>query len=483
MPLLLFDYPSSYVRLVLRIYFTVLLLALAFLGRRCCAQRVRLRLYRRRSVNIRQMTGWLNGSDAAFAFLSFRASPAGWLGGMMIVASLLAIICDLAVSGLVVTVNVVSRCSFNISEPYTALSTVKTSDFELVENDSRLFKQITQAQAVNQANGGIDGIFRKVNTDPRFRADERDIIGSWICEATGQNMSSPAGSTPANIISSLQNVDLLFKASNSSCWALHGDGTTSSLFIWSASTYDYSRQPWEVRAAVDMIIPSQDEKIMSIYPCQMNTSDSDWTDWALKVTLPEVALSAWCYDVQGDLYSHGRLANTFDLQGNISAIIASGLNSIIMNSCAAWNGDGSPLVIQDPTQGCLAARALVSWPVFFLFIIVTISTVAMLIYWTALMIIIRGARAGSSTEYIESVEECTPDGLLGWMRQATREEAVLKWQKGSRFWRTQWRYGPIIGQEATGLARAREDTEQSELINIQTRVERKPVPKVMYTSI
>jgi hypothetical protein len=40
----------------------------------------------------------------------------------MLMASLLGIICDLAVSGLVVTVEVVSRCAFNMTGIYTTLS-------------------------------------------------------------------------------------------------------------------------------------------------------------------------------------------------------------------------------------------------------------------------------------------------------------------------------------------------------------------------
>jgi hypothetical protein len=224
---LLFDYPSAYVRLALRAYFTVLLLLLAFLGDQCCGKRVKLRLYYRRFVSVRQMTGWLHGWGAASALVSFRGSPAGWLGIVMLLASLLGIICDLAVSGLVVTVDVVSRCPFNTTGKYTALSDAHPPNPVGVESAGTLFNLITQAQGISQANGGLDGIFRKVNTDTRFRPDEKDIVGRWICEATGEDRSFPADTDPNLMPQAMQAEGLLFDASNSSCWNQYPDFSTS----------------------------------------------------------------------------------------------------------------------------------------------------------------------------------------------------------------------------------------------------------------
>src|ERR1700722_20136038 len=124
---ILIDAPSAHVRIAFRAYFTTLLLLLGFLGDRCCAMRVKLRLYRHQLVSIPQMTGWLSGTHTAAALVSLRTSPAGWLGAIMLVASILGIICDLAVSGLVVTIDIGSRCSFNTTGMYTTLPDTHSS--------------------------------------------------------------------------------------------------------------------------------------------------------------------------------------------------------------------------------------------------------------------------------------------------------------------------------------------------------------------
>ena len=102
----LIDAASFEVRIALRAYFTIVLLVIGFIGNRCCAARVRLRLHRRQIVELRQMTGWLTGSALASAVATLRASPVGWLGGIMLIVAILGIVCDLAVSGLVVATQV-----------------------------------------------------------------------------------------------------------------------------------------------------------------------------------------------------------------------------------------------------------------------------------------------------------------------------------------------------------------------------------------
>jgi hypothetical protein len=47
------------------------------------------------------------------------------------------------------------------------------------------------------------------------------------------------------------------------------------LFIWSASQDDLPKQPWSVRAAVDLTSISQDEKVMKIFACHMEAPDVD----------------------------------------------------------------------------------------------------------------------------------------------------------------------------------------------------------------
>jgi hypothetical protein len=288
------------------------------------------------------MTGWLNGLDAVFALVLLRVS-------------LLGIVCDLAVSGLVVSIDVVSRCSFNTTGIYTALSEVHFPARVGVDSAGTLFNLITQAQGTSQVNGGLDGIFKKVNTDIHFRADTKDVVGEWRCSATGEDRSYPADTNSKDIFQSLNAEGLLFNKSWSSCWNRYPDYSTSDLFIWSASQDDFPTQPWQVRAAVDMTSSAQIEKVMRLFACNMNAPSMDWV---LKQTEAQAALTSWCSEVKGNLYTLSDVAHTADLQADPSLVIASNLNNIIMNSGAAWNNEQSPLVIDDPTQGCLAPRAL-----------------------------------------------------------------------------------------------------------------------------
>jgi hypothetical protein len=109
-------------------------------------------------------------------------------------------------------------------------------------------------------------------------------------------------------------------------------------------------------------------------------------------------------------------------------VIASTLDSMMMNAAAAWNNTYSPLAIDDPTQGCLSPRALVTVPVVSLFAITTAGTIAMGLYLIALLI--RRARDHSSVAYRKAAEDCTPvDCSAGCgarlKRQASRYEELV----------------------------------------------------------
>jgi hypothetical protein len=122
---LVINLTSAYVRLVLRAYFTVLFLLLSLFGDRCCLQRAKLTLYHYHRVKVTQMTGWLSGTHAVSALAILRVSPAGPLGCLMILVGILGIVCDLAVSGLVVTTSVIARCHFDTTGPYGLRLSVK----------------------------------------------------------------------------------------------------------------------------------------------------------------------------------------------------------------------------------------------------------------------------------------------------------------------------------------------------------------------
>jgi hypothetical protein len=289
---------SAYVRLALRAYFTIFLLLLGFVGDQCCAQRVKLRLYRHQNVGVSQMTGWLSGTDAVMAWVTMRVSVAGWIGPVMILASLLSNVCDLAVSGLVVGVEVVSRCPFNTTGMYTVITNTPLPARTYDTNARPLYNLITQAQSTTLLNRGLDGIFSKVNTNVKFRADPEDIVCQWKRDATGEQSFQASKSLTAgdDITSALVDDGLLFNQSRTGCWTIHPDNSINQLFIWSASQDDYPTEPWQVRAAVETTEDTEAEMVMEMHTCQMVAPS---VDWALQETVPQTALYRWCEEVKG----------------------------------------------------------------------------------------------------------------------------------------------------------------------------------------
>jgi hypothetical protein len=466
---------SANVRIFLRAYFTAMLLLLSFLGDQCCALRVKLRLYHHQRVSIPQMTGWLGGSRAATTLVSLRTSPAGWLGAAMIIASFLGVACDLAVSGLVVTTNVISRCPFNTTGIYTALSTVPLPNRVFVYPTGTIFNMITQAQATSQLNGGVDGIFKKVNIDSNFRPDSQDIVGRWVCNATGEESPFPAATDGNVILQSMQAQGLLFNQSSSSCFQGSGSNDYDDFFIWTAPEDDFPTQPWQIRAAVDMNLDFTDDLAMKVYSCYM---DAPSLDWLLGDIQLQNSLTNWCQVVKGNLYV-ANVANAHTLQTDPGIVIASTLNNMMMISGAAWNNTLSPLV--DPTQGCLSPRALVAVPVVSLFAITTAGTVAMGLYLIALVFLIHRARAHSSAAFRKAVEDCTPGGLFGWMRRATQETGIAVRGVGGDVyaWPKQWCLVPNLAQETTDLVCVQWNDEQSELPAVKpTLVKKQQVQSV-----
>ena len=463
---------SAHVRIFLRAYFTVILLLVSFLGDQCCALRVKLRLYHQKPVSIPQMTGWLSGSRTAATLLWLRTSPAGWLGAAMIVASVLGVACDLAVSGLVVTTEVVSRCPFNTTGIYSVLSTEALPARVFVYPTGISFNIITQAQTTSQLNGGVDGIFKKVNTDSNFRADSQDIVGQWVCNATGDEISFPGAADANTIIQTMQEQGLLFTQSSASC----ADGTTSiyygDLFVWTAPEDDYPTQPWQIRAAVDVQLNFTAGLVMKTYLCYM---DAPSLDWLLARIQLQNSLSNWCEVAKGSLYP-GSVANAVALQREPGAVIASTLNTMMISSGAVWGNFSSE--IKDPTQGCLSPRALVTVPVVSLFAITTAGAIAMALYLITLAFLIRRAEADSSPAYRKAVEDGTPGGLVGWMRRATQETGIAVRGVGddSYAWLKQWHLEPSVAQGTTRLVP--KDAQSEQLAVDPATVMKEPVQNV-----
>ncbi len=468
---LLLDAEAPHVRLALRNYFTVFLLFVAFLGDRCCSLRVRLRLYRHQLIPLSQMTGWLSGSRLITATASLGATPAGWLGLVMSVVSMLSFACDLAVSVLVVTTHTPGRCHFNTTGGYAVLSQVVLDLYEGSNAEGPLYDMVTNAQATSLRNGGVQGIYVKVNDDQNFRPDEQDVVGTWVCEATGSSKTFSKNSSVDTIVQGLLDDGLLFNVSYWYNFQRSGSGDHGS-FVWSASQGDRPVAPWTVLAAVEASVNTALPKQMDVYSCYMSAPSLSWLLEKIEVNNN---LQAWVLIVMANVYPTLAAPTNYVAppSNDPGLVIATKLNAMMMITGTAWGIEDFPATISDPTIGCFMPRKLIPWSVSALFALTTILAIGMAVYLLTLIWLNRMAKISDANTpaYIKVVEEGTPDGLIGWMKRATEETGILVPESLSRKrpradgirgwilslmdwqWAKAWRFGPSTATTATAGGR------------------------------
>jgi hypothetical protein len=341
--------------------------------------------------------------------------PVGWIGSIMIIAGAMWTAADLAVSGLVTTVNEPDRCHFNTSGLYEVITAEPFYNYISAQSYGNLFNLVTRAQATSQTNGGLEGIYEKVNSDLMFRADTQDVVGKWNCQDVGDDQQYPAGEDYNALFSDLASRNLLFE-NVFYCLDQYPDNTTNHFVAWSSPLTDFEggQQTWDVRASIDMTANNKDEIVMKTYLCSMNATV---VDWVLERTNPST-LGDWCDMLKGSIYEN---TLTVPPVPNLSAVIESNLDAIIMISGASISGPNlttSP--IKDPNQGCLSPKAFIPWPVLLLLIITIIGVAAILIYFLFLLRSVRKLRVWRGSSDKPEV----PGGLLSWMAHAVLETGV-----------------------------------------------------------
>jgi hypothetical protein len=460
---ILFNSTSPHVRLALRVYFNVILLLLGFIGDQCCKNRSHLRLLRNRPLEITQTTGWLRGTSAAYAMYSMRRSPAGWLGFVMILAGIFWLVADLVVSGLVVPVNVIDRCPFDITNPYEVVTTNYTYGPFSIAPVGALFDIVTKAQKTSKANGGLSGIFNKTNTDPLFRADAHDILGRWECQQVGQDSTYPSDSSLISIFGDLESRGLMYQYLTACPTNYIGKNAYIQVLGWSSSVGDWADNltgtpseiinnpesfPWSVLAVVEMSTDSSKDRVMRSFNCSMNAP-------TLEIVLGKLqgprTLEGFCMNLKSNIY--GYFTDGVPPVPDLDGAIASTLDTVMMMASAYGAGVNKPVPhISDPTQGCLAVKTQVPGPVIMVWILVTVATLAICTYWLLLTLQIQALR-NRSTEDAALVTKNTPNGLLDWMKQAVCEVEPNKMVEPRNL--NNWTL--TLSQEMQGLHLAQKD--------------------------
>lgn len=194
---------------------------------------------------------------------------------------------DLAVSGLVRTVDVVSRCPFNTSGLLVVMPSTAFSYKVGGATPGPTFSMIAQSQVTSQKNGGVPGIYWKINEDTRFRADSRDCAGSWVCIDLESDATYSWNTSVGSIVADLQLSDFLYNTSLANCYQQYPDKSISHLVVWSTLVSNNVLEVWDVRASLLTTAGSYGDKIMKNYLCHMDAAP---IDWALRQIMSGAAL-------------------------------------------------------------------------------------------------------------------------------------------------------------------------------------------------
>jgi hypothetical protein len=189
---------------------------------------------------------------------------------------------------------------------------------------------------------------------------------------------------------------------------LHLTGWTSSVPVNTKST-------WDVLATVEKTPSAGQERVMRNFRCAMNAPE---VDFVLAITQP-AALETYCQYLEGRLFKSP--TEGVPPVADPGLVIAATLDTMVMMAGAYQLGHNEPAPpIPDPTQGCMAPKALIPGPVILILDLVTLSTAAILVYWLYLTFNLQKHQKLTPGIW-KAISKKTPNGLIDWMRQAAQE--------------------------------------------------------------
>ena len=413
---------NTFLRALLRVYFVGAFALIALIGAQCCKCSAKLHLLNGRSVRLVEMTGWVRGPDIAQAVWKLRRLPGGvWLGTVMIAASVVSLVADLASSTLVYERDIVSRCLFGQG---LVVESSKSS-WGTPPPNSKASLIVSNAQIFSFDNQGAVGIYRKVNSDVNFYAEYEDLLGWWNCEDVGQDETYDPSVSVGDLTESLVQLGLLYPLA----WTNsdnHGDLSTHAI-SWSSSQPDDAQLPFTVKASIDQGYNFNDSKLMKSYTCSVDSNSPELD--MINSILSEMASNSTLQQWVGYLPSYVYDGSGTPASDQAPLYLAQSLNSMTMVEGGNNILTSTVALSDDPTQGCIVPKTYISPFVIFLILLVGLTLVGLMAYWIILL-----TRLGANIlpSFIRKSEGSSlkpiPDGLLSWMLQATRETSFHQQQ-------------------------------------------------------
>lgn len=434
---------SSIIRLLLRVYFTVIVVAITLLGDVCCNLWVRRQLLRRQPVKLTHMTGWQRGFMPYWLILKLRAMPGGIiLGSLMIMTSILAVFSDLTVSALVQDEHMPGTCMFLggmvVASDHPSVSEAANAISIFPDINGEAFRWALNAQYYSSVlNGGPNGIYRRVDNNSNFRArDPEDMLGSWVCEYETGDASTPLtvprdtaymdvvnGSVAAGKLYPYTQLDQIRVFANA--LADDPDPTDySQLFALTASTAGYHTaeerrgDAWDVRALIDWNHTGTAERSFDVLHCTVGGADKDFIDYVLANIDAAWALGSWAAAVQGSMYRGvgGEVYN------DTATRLVKHLNAMVMVAASEQLVDRPPSPFD--RVGCVVEATTVPSLISALVLLTAAVFAWLCAYNVFLLVSCCVYKSSYRKDARKKVWDQTPGSLIEWMAYALRESRV-----------------------------------------------------------
>ncbi|KAF4434585.1 hypothetical protein F53441_13678 [Fusarium austroafricanum] len=413
---------TAEVRLVLRVYFLILLALTGYLARKTLHSRAKIRILGNHSVPATRVLGSLDGLDLLLAPLRLRAFPSGPFGfAFLLLLFAIGKAADLLTSYLVVSQPIQSRCAFGQGLVFNDDHT----NFPMPPFNGRPVQVVQNAQLFAVNHSCSYGIYKKLNTDFRFCPDERDILGSWTCQSVGGGtpQSYAAGTDHWLIAQDLVSGGLLYN----SWWherAQWSSGFANHLVIWSTSTSsDSEGSLWSVKAAVQTtFLPEDDIKLLPL-SCTVTAPGA-------RITLENMAsvkaLRNWSPIFQGLMYWGTNTTAIPDIPDALAML----LNTMTMVSGGSNYLLATPPAGEDTSQGCRVLAAYVPPTMVGIVGVVTALGVLTCSAWCTIAIRLRYAKRDVQWPKSAREVEFLPLSVEEWAAFGARERLIAVTAQG-----------------------------------------------------
>ena len=408
------DVNSRVVRPVFTIAFFLLTWLIGFIAAFFLSWRNQSKLLhgRKKAIPLNHLSSWLSEPDALWYLWYTRRLPGGRYGLLMVSTGLFTLLSHIFVGLYITSTATADRCTFiqGIVLETWNVSTLPASQWPAAD-------MAVNAQIYSVRNGGLTGIYEKVNADsasladPQFAARSEDVIGGWTCTSTG-SQDFPSDATIHDMATSLQSTDDLYTAAidNATERLITADRALMSLLIWSASVDNsITPGPWDVKASIGF----RDTEYESF------TMENTYCHCALEGPLKDLltyipsqeTLTEWKERLYGLLQE---IDNAGGNRGEYTGILELGLNALTM---AAGTGNKANRLLTetlaDPKYGCIAIRTLIQYPIFI--------ALAILLLMLSLVTVASIFRRVTSLRSGRSLVKDMPSDLVSWQVATLRD--------------------------------------------------------------